>query len=138
MTKTERLPLARKQNLIVKDLGNEVMLYDSQRKKAFCLNQTSAAVWKRCDGKTTVAEITHALQTIDPSLGESVAWFALHQLESDGLLEKTVAAPSEAQGLTRKELIKKFGVAAAFIPLVAALVAPTPAKASSGWVPRSF
>jgi hypothetical protein len=129
-----RLPLARKQDLIVKELQDEVMVYDSKRNKAFCLNQTSAAVWKHCDGNTTVPQITQALRGIDSSINESVAWFALQQLEADGLLEQTIAAPPEVAGLTRKEVIRKFGLAAALIPLVAVLVAPTPAKAFSGRV----
>ena len=130
--KERRLPLARKQDLIVKELQDEVMVYDSKRKKAFCLNQTSAAVWKHCDGKTTVSEMTRQLQTIDSSLSDSVVWFALQQLETDGLLEQSISAPAEVAGLTRKEVIRKFGLAAAIVPLVAVLVAPTPAKAFSG------
>ena len=132
MTNTKQLPLARKQHLIVKELKDETMLYDSKQNKAFCLNQTSAIVWKSCDGKTTVAEMTHALQAVDSSVNDSVVWFALEQLESDGLLENSVAAPAEVAGLTRKELIRKFGLAAALVPIVAVLVAPTPAKAFSG------
>jgi hypothetical protein len=133
--KERQLPLARRQDLIVKELQDEVMVYDSKRNKAFCLNQTSAAVWQHCDGNTTIPQITQALRGIDSSMNDSVVWFALQQLESDGLLEQSVTAPSEVAGLTRKEVIKKFGLAAALVPLVAVLVAPTPAKAFSGVAP---
>lgn len=130
--KDSRLPLARKRDLIVKELQDEVMAYDSERNKAYCLNQTSAMIWKNCDGKTTVSEMTQALRGVDSSINDSVVWLALRQLESDGLLEETVAAPAEMAGLTRKDVIKKFGLAAAIVPLIAALAAPTPAKAWSG------
>jgi len=131
-TQESRLPLARKQNLIVKELENEVMVYDSKRNKAFCLNQTSGIVWKSCDGKTTVSDMTRALRSIDSSVSDTVVWFALRQLETDGLLEQNVSAPAETVGLTRKELVMKFGLAAAMVPLVAVLAAPAAAKVWSG------
>lgn len=130
--KQQHLPVARKQGLIVKELQDEVMFYDSKRNKAFCLNQTSALVWQRCDGKTTIAEMTQILENFDSSLSESVVWFALNQLETDGLLEQSVPAPAEAVGLTRKDVIRKLGIAAALVPLVSVLVAPAAAKAWSG------
>lgn len=136
MNKTERLlPLARKQDLIVKEVQDEVMVYDSKRNKAFCLNQTSAAVWKHCDGSTTVSQMTEVLRGIDSSIGDGVVWFALQQLEADGLLAQSTPAPAEVAGLTRKEVIRKFGIAAALAPLVAVLAAPTPAKAFSARMP---
>jgi hypothetical protein len=47
------LPQSR-QNLVVKQLDNELLLYCEQQRKAYCLNESSAAIWKMCDGKTTV------------------------------------------------------------------------------------
>ena len=135
LNKDQQLPLARKQDLIVKELQDEVVVFDSKRNKAFCLNQTSAAVWKSCNGQTTIAEMTTQLRAIDASISDSVVWFALHQLETDGLMQQTIAAPTEVVGLTRKDVIRKFGLAAAVVPLVAVLVAPTPAKAFSGGQP---
>lgn len=125
------LPLARKDDLIVKELVDEVLVYDSKRSKAFCLNKTSSVIWKSCDGKTSIADMSAALHRIDPSIEESVVWFALKQLEADGLLDQPIVAPVAAASITRSELMKRLGIAAALIPFVATLVAPTPAKAYS-------
>ncbi len=49
------LPLARKNELIIQELPEELLVYDLARHKAHCLNKTSAFIWKHCDGETTVA-----------------------------------------------------------------------------------
>jgi hypothetical protein len=43
--------------LVVEELGTELMIYDQKRNRAFCLNQKAAFVWQRCDGKTTIGEL---------------------------------------------------------------------------------
>ena len=50
-------PVRRSDGMIVKELADEVLVYDSTASKAFCLNKTSAIVWNACDGHTSVAEI---------------------------------------------------------------------------------
>ena len=51
------MPRARQDELIVEELQDETLVYDLKRHKAHCLNRTSALVWRRCDGRTTVAEV---------------------------------------------------------------------------------
>ena len=43
-------PKARKENLVVQESNGEVLIYDLDTNKAFCLNETSALVWQACDG----------------------------------------------------------------------------------------
>ena len=50
----EFLPLARRQGIVIKEVDNEVLIYDLERDKAHCLNPSAAAIWRRCDGKTTM------------------------------------------------------------------------------------
>ena len=58
----DHLPKKRKEGIIVKELPDEVLVYDLDRDKAHCLNHSAAAVWERCDGRTTVAEIARAVE----------------------------------------------------------------------------
>ncbi len=46
MKSTAALPHGRKDGLVVKELGNETLVYDLERDEAHCLNQTAALVWK--------------------------------------------------------------------------------------------
>ena len=54
-------PKARKHELIVKELSDETLVYDETTHKAHCLNQTAALVWKFCDGRTSIPQMTRLL-----------------------------------------------------------------------------
>src|SRR5438046_889385 len=91
-----RPPMARKQGLLVETLPDEVLVYDLDRKKAHCLNQTAALIWQHCDGKRNVSEIALALSTeLNTSIDEEVVWYGLKHLGKTQLLEEEVAGPDE-------------------------------------------
>jgi Coenzyme PQQ synthesis protein D (PqqD) len=135
---TEKTPLRlQSTNLILEDLRDELMIYDPERNKAFCLNQTAAYVWKHADGKTTVAEIAKRMeQDLQKPVNEQVVWFALDVLSKDGLLATTPALPPPAPGVTRRDMLQKMGMGAMAIPVVTALFV-SPAKAHASSVPSS-
>jgi hypothetical protein len=54
----DHLARKRKQGLVIKELPDEVLVYDLDRNKAHCLNHSAAEVWERCDGRTTAASIS--------------------------------------------------------------------------------
>ena len=54
-------PHARKEGLVVKELPDELLVYDLERHRAHCLNPTAALVWKHSDGQTSVEEIATLL-----------------------------------------------------------------------------
>ena len=120
-------------DLILEELRDELMIYDSRRNQAFCLNQTAAFVWKHADGNTTVAEMASRLgQQLDTAVDEQVIWFALDQFSKDGLLAPTTILPSSIAEVTRRTLLKKMGVGAIALPVVTSLlISPAKAHASS-------
>ncbi len=80
MKSTAALPRARKDGLVIKELVNETLVYDLERDEAHCLNQTAALVWKRCDGKTTIAKMTGLLrEQLSTSVSADVVWLAVKQ-----------------------------------------------------------
>ncbi len=121
-----RGPQARQSQLVVREIDDEVLVYDLERDTALCLNQTAATVWKSCNGERTVGEVT-ALVTV--SLGfevdEQVVWYALDQLSKDYLLEESAVPAESGSGLTRRQLLKRVGVVAAAVPVITAITAPT-------------
>ena len=127
-------PCARREGLVVRELPDEVLIYDRDRDKAHCLNQTAALVWKYCDGKTTVPTIARRLERDleTKPIDENVVWYALSQLSKDHLLEDSVVPPAMLSGMTRREMVRALGVAAVIaVPLVTSIVAPTPAQAGT-------
>ncbi len=129
-----RVPRARTEGLVVQELPDEVLVYDRERDKAHCLNQTAALVWKYCDGETTVSNIAQRMgrDLNTAPVDEKVVWYALDQLGKDHLLEESIAPPALLAGMSRREMVRVLGVAAVVaVPLVTSIIAPTPAQAAT-------
>ena len=118
-------PLARSQDLIVEEVGDEVLVYDSNADTAHCLSPDAASVWRRCDGKTPIDGLT-AQVDLSAERVES----ALSELERCELLEQ----PATPAGHTRRDLtlkVARISAAAAATPLIISVAAPTPAQAAT-------
>jgi hypothetical protein len=125
------LPLARTDQLVVRELPDEMLVYDLDRHKAHCLNKASAIVWKHCDGKMTVAEVARLLERELATLVEDdVVWLALRQLRRFHLLEesKTVLGMK----VTRRDLVRKYLPAALILPMILSIPSPAAGQATSG------
>ena len=125
------LPLARTDQLVVQVLPDEVLVYDLGRHEAHCLNKASAAVWKLCDGKTTVAEMSRRLgRELAAPVDYDFVWLALSQLRRFHLLEEGGGSLGALQ-VSRRDLVRKYLPAALALPLILSVPAPTPAQAAS-------
>jgi hypothetical protein len=127
-------PRARAAGLVVREVADEVLVYDLESHRAVCLNRTAALIWRECDGRKTVQGIARGLkEATGEAVHEEVVWLALEQLGRDRLLEARVATlPATPDGLTRRQMIRSLGLAAAIaLPVVTSIVAPTPAQAAS-------
>jgi hypothetical protein len=118
------------ETVYVEILGDELGIYDWQRKKVHALNPTAALVWQHCDGQTSPAELAVRLEAeLNVSQAEALVWLTLDQLEKAHLLEDKVARPSDI--LTRREILRRLGVTAALLPMVTSITAPYPIQAQS-------
>lgn len=71
------LPRARRENLVIRELPDELLVYDLDKDDGHCLNWTAAFVWKHCDGRTSVPEIARRLgQESRSEINEKVIWLA--------------------------------------------------------------
>ncbi|HEX7174440.1 MAG TPA: PqqD family protein [Pyrinomonadaceae bacterium] len=123
----ELKPLARKDGLLVRELPDEVLVYDLKGDKALCLNSTAALVWKRCDGRTTVGELTRLLgDDLGAAVDVDVVWYALGQLDKINLLEgREDTRAATTRTIRRRDLLRRVGVAALTLPVVMAITAPS-------------
>jgi hypothetical protein len=118
-------PLARSIDLIVEELGDEVLIYDTTIDRGHSLSPDAARVWRACNGKTPVEQLSSRL-----GLDQDTVDRALAELDSCELLE--VKPSIVADGSTRREVtlrLAKVGAAATAAPLILSVVAPTPAMA---------
>jgi hypothetical protein len=129
----EDFALARKRGLIVQEADDELLVYDLERDKACCLNHSAAAVWKRCDGRTTPTEIARLLQKeIGAPIDEKFVWLALESLGRDHLLERRLKWPDAIPRISRRTAIGRIGLGAAIaLPLVISITAPSPVQAAT-------
>ena len=114
-----------RRDLLVRDINDEVTLYDRNTNKAHCLNSTAAAVWRLCDGHKSIAEIARALQDAD----EELVLLALHELDESGLL-RTEIPPIESNMLSRRQLVKRMSAGVA-LPIVNSVLVLPPSSAES-------
>jgi len=126
-------PLARSAGLVIRDLPDEIVVYDSRSHQAHCLNPTAALVFRNADGRRPVAEIAALL---GPGADHALVHAALEQLTAAGLLETCPASAAPAP--SRRELLRQVGLGAVLLaPVVTSLLVPTPAEAAATCIPAA-
>ena len=130
-------PRARTDDLVIEEVDDELLVYDSTNKRGHCLSATAARVWRACDGHSDVSALSEALE-----LDAEVVSQALDELEALELLDTqglnvVQAGSGNGDGLTRRQLARRsarVGAGLAAAPLVysinvssaMALATPTP------------
>jgi hypothetical protein len=121
-------PRARNQGLLVRDLGDEVVIYDLQSHRSHCLNRTAALVLRACDGQRTVGVIaSHVERELRRPADEDLVRYTVRRLHDARLLDP---GSGEAATLTRRQLARRIGQAA-LLPVVISLLAPRPSEAAT-------
>jgi hypothetical protein len=128
-------PIGRRDGVLVRELPDELIVYDLERHQAHCLNRTAALVFRLSDGTRTSAEIAAMLGDTDPDERQAVVSLALRQLAELSLVDVDLQpaavddAPAQAD---RRDALRRLGVGAALLlPAVVSMLAPTPAAAAS-------
>ena len=123
-------PQARTNDLVTRELPDEVLVYDLKAHTAHCLNQTAALAWKHCDGQRSVSEIAKLMGAdLSIAVDESAVWLAINQLNKANLLASPVHPPENVSGLSRRKALQRIGLGSLLIPAVLTVMAPIPAMA---------
>jgi hypothetical protein len=126
------LPKARKKDLLVETIDNEVLVYDLRNSRAHCLNKNAAFVWHRCNGRTSIRELAGKLQKeIGAKDCDQLLAVALRDLSKADLLQQKMPSAGERESISRRDLIRRIGIAAATIPAVTSILVPTAQAAGS-------
>jgi hypothetical protein len=133
MTDTRRsLPEARREDIVVHELPDETLVYDLKRHKALCLNRAAGLVWKHCDGRTSVAEMSVLLEReLQTPVAHEVVCFALGRLDRARLLRERLILPSGVARLSRRELVQMGLAAAIAVPAIMSVIAPRAVQAAT-------
>ncbi len=127
-----RRPVAREEGLLVENLADETVIYDSRTKEAHCLSPLAALAFAHCDGDTTIEQLAAlATDQLGEPVDESRVIEALVELQ-----ERDLLAVPPGDGFSRRDMIRRTAVAGAAVaasaPLITSIVAPTAAMAASG------
>jgi len=138
MTNHEGRPVAKTDELLSTRLSSgEVVVFDRKRNRAHALNPAAATIWHGCDGQRTVADLAELLSRETGTEPDAeVVRLSLAELEKLDLLERPAGGPRYGGDLvTRREAFVRAGTkaaaAAAAIPIIATVLAPSSASASS-------
>src|SRR5581483_8312784 len=126
-------PRARRDGLVIEEMGDELLIYDLERDRGHALNESAALVFRHCDGHRGVGELAAALsETTGAPVDEIVVLRALRRLDDARLLETPAA---EGRAWARREALRRIGLAGAAAglaaPVVKSIVVPTPAEAQA-------
>jgi hypothetical protein len=126
-------PRARRLGVFTEELPDELLIYDMDRHQVHCLNRPASVIWRRCDGKTTIADIaTAASAALACPVAEDVVWHAVGQFAGLELLDSTDAAPAERARLSRRAVLAGMGgIVGLALPTVTSMTAPLAADAAS-------
>jgi hypothetical protein len=115
-----------------------VLVFDEQLQVACRLNANAALVWRNCDGVNTVAYLAGILSAeLGDIANEQMVLIALDALAGHNLiLSGYQVRDKETARLGRRHFMQRagmVGMAAVAIPIVASMVAPTPAFAATSY-----
>ena len=130
-------PIARRDDLLVSELeSGEIVVFDRKANRAHSLNPAAAIVWRGCDGQRSVTDLAALLADArGTEASEDLVWMSVNELRKLRLLEDFPSDVVPANVLTRRQALARFGssaaAAAAMVPVVASVLAPKSAAATS-------
>lgn len=113
-------PKARTQEIVVTDYDGELVIYDLTADRLHHLNAVAAAIFRLCDGRTSIAAIARRLD-----VDAAVVDLGVQELADEHLL-----AADRVASLDRRTLLLRLGVAVV-LPAIVSMAAPTAAMAAS-------
>lgn len=124
-------PRARKDELVVEEIGEELLLFDRRNQRAHSLNPSAAAVWRACDGTLDLHAIAERCNQ-----GAEVVELALQQLDHcELLLEHSTGrvAGHERRTVSRRAILRRAALTGTALgvslPMIRSITAPTAALA---------
>jgi len=116
-------PLGRAAGLVVDSIGDELLVYDTESRRAHSLNTLAAAVWRACDGQRDVDQLAE-LTGFDRNAVE---------LALNNLADVALISGYQTSGISRRVVLRRLSLTAAGLavglPVIRSITAPTAAMA---------
>jgi hypothetical protein len=127
------LPRLRTEDIIVRELEGELLIYDRGTNHALCLSQAARTVVDRCDGRSTVGDVVAELAASEScEAAEVIVLDVLRRLKKEGLIDGPFDEPAPEAMPTRRQVLKAASLIGVSVPLVSMLLVPASVSAQSG------
>ena len=124
-------PRARRTKLLVEELSDETLVYDLDRHRAHCLNETAAFIWQHCEGEHSVSKLAELFaKEYGGPVSDEVVQLGLDRLRRAHLLDELGKGPEPKVRYSRRKMVRKLGLAVA-LPVVLSIVSPTALQAAT-------
>lgn len=119
------LPSVKQSDIVIQNIGDELLIYNLKTNQAYSLNETSKNIYQFCNGKTSFDELKQKFNYSD-----DLIFLALDELKRNDLIEESYQ--SKFAGVSRREVIRKVGLSTMIaLPFISSIVAPSAANAQS-------
>ena len=124
------------ESFIVREMDDELLVYDLRDQNVTSLNPLAARVWRMCEATTDVSRIAKALRGGGlANASDDAVDMALDLLEKANLIDAATREPEAPADAGRRALFRRLvatsAIAAMAAPAVVSIVAPSPAQAVS-------
>jgi hypothetical protein len=129
-------PEVRRDELTIREVGPELVVYDARHQRAHRLNKAAAPILRASDGTRTVDQIAFLLShDLGAKERTELVWVTLQDLSQADLLKAAITPPGDLDR-SRRNLLQKAAVIGLALPVVESVIAQ-PAKAHDsdrrGW-----
>lgn len=128
-------PRALRDGFLVQSVGDQLVVFDQVRQRLHVLSRTTAVVWRHCDGRHTVPELVALVgRELAAPADDSVVELALAQLDEARLLEGRLLGTSEADALSRRQMLHYAAALAvgALVPTITSCGSPLAPDGAAG------
>jgi len=116
-------PKVRRDELTIREVGQELVLYDARHQCAHRLNKAAAPILQASDGTRTVDQIALLLsQDLDIKERSELVWMTLQDLSQADLLTAAIIPPGNSDR-TRRNLLHKAAMIGLALPVVESVIA---------------
>lgn len=117
-----------KSDLLTEELADEVLVYDSGRDRAHCLNHTAAFLLDHADGTRSPAELEALTEeAFGEETSEEAVRLGLERLARAELIDWDGSSPAPS-GSSRREAIRRIATVSLALPAVMTVARPLAAQ----------
>lgn len=131
------IPAARAVDLVVTDIGEELVVYDKRSHQIHHLNPTAAAIWRLCDGRRPLSAVQRMSNArLGEPLSEELVRDAIAKLARARLLDEQPQDVKVERRSSRRSLVRNAALTGAGLVTaqIVSVTAPAAAAVESGWV----